>query len=900
MVRAIRGALLGVCAVALLGGGGLVLPTFAGEDLPPPRVRSVPGPAERRARPAPSRREARRRPRPGEPLPPPVVRVLKGPGAAAPGRVPPATAPSTAAARASAPPPLDDAGAALPQPTAPPPRPGGGVEAQPEDVVFEVERPGGVFRRFPDGPDREVFVMIGNPRIIGLEHTKADGTVVPPLSIKANRMVLWVDRKHFEPLRLLEDMRGTGGTGDGGRDEQVAAVESIIQEAVLGIYAEGAVELEFGDLAFRADRLHIEPSTYQALLVEPRFEGTARGAAQRGGDLRLHVRARRARLVAKGKAIFDEADVGTARASDRMELRVKTLTVEELEQETGEPTFLGFRNLSAQSYDARGTQLRGERVPLFYWGKAEFGHPSGESFPVRFKRFIYGNRSTLGRYGLIGIGGVIGSAKDPVADWTALLGGYTEKGPSVGAELEWNQPRTYGKLSTWGIYDFDGKDFDDYEPPDSFRWYVHFESRTVVGEGLVEGLQLDAEFHEFSDRGVNLEYWENEQLTHKEYESYARLRYERDTFVATLIGKWHERDFVTETTELPQLETWFTSIPLLVSSRRGEPGVDITSVSRAGYLARRFDTAVPDADYHAWRLDTDTRLNLGVDLGDVRLSGWTGLNAASYLERNDGGEDLTRTALLAGARANLQLHRAWSTQGGILQLDHLRHVIDLDVEYSGRFLDDTDPADVPFFDSGDEVIDRSAGVLRVRNRLQTRRSEGGIRDVLDLELSWLHWVDDVGPWGLEGPGEIHYQLRGEPRPGFLLVGEGRWDLGRNDFYRVSLGLGSQPHEQLAFFTGVRYIRSSATAPFVDLAWRWSDKYGVRLLEQYDFRNGENRTRVVFGRYSADHAWYFGVSLRGVDDVGVEFSFSPTIGTGGPGGRMMFNDQPDLDPWEIYP
>ena len=47
--------------------------------------------------------------------------------------------------------------------------------------------------------------------------------------------------------------------------------------------------------------------------------------------------------------------------------------------------------------------------------------------------------------------------------------------------------------------------------------------------------------------------------------------------------------------------------------------------------------------------------------------------AASYQDRTDGGEDLTRTALLAGERANLQAHRVSPTRGGPFQLDGLRH-----------------------------------------------------------------------------------------------------------------------------------------------------------------------------------------------------------------------------------
>ena len=194
--------------------------------------------------------------------------------------------------------------------------------------------------------------------------------------------------------------------------------------------------------------------------------------------------------------------------------------------------------------------------------------------------------------------------------------------------------------------------------------------------------------------------------------------------------------------------------------------------------------------------------------------------------------------------------------------------------------------------------ERTTAIVRMRNRLQTRDPDGGTRDLLDLELSWLGYMDDVGPYGIEGPGEIIYVLRGRPRRQGIVVGEGRWDLGANEFYRASIGAGVQPNDRWAVFSGFRYVRGEATAPFIDLSWRWSEKYGFRILEQYDFRNSENRTRFVFGRYSADHAWFFGASLRGTDDYGIDFRFSPTLGADRPGTLLMFNDQPPLDPWGI--
>ncbi len=796
------------------------------------------------------------------------------------------------------------------QPGAPPPRPTGDIQPRAEDIVFKVERPGGVFKRFEDGPGQDVFVMTGNPRIQGFEHTRPDGVVVPPLSLKANRMVLWVDSERFAEMGLLgADLSGDeagqeGGTTttrkkkEGGESESLEAW-TLLQEAVKGIYAEGAVELTYGTLSFRAKRVYVEPGENKALLIEPAFTGTVRGEGMRDTDLPFHVRARQARIVSAGVAIFEDADAGTSRASDRFEVRVKTLKVEEVqdlaeggavsERKPGDVTLLGFRDLSSQTYEAFDAQVRGERIPVGYWPHAELGYPDGDRYPYRISEFGYGNRTSLGRYLILGISGPIGNQRDRFATWTATLSGYTDRGPAGGGAIDWNRDWGYGHVSGWGIADYDGKDFNGYVAPETFRWMVNAESRTYLSDHW----SVDAEFHDFADEGVNLQFFENDQLTHKDYESYVRPRAEYGTFVGTLMGKWHQRDFVTETTQLPQLQLAFTSIPLRTGG--GGPSIDVSSWNRAGYLERRFAVGDPSQDYAAARLQTDTRLNVAFDAGDVRISTFGGLYAANYFERTDDAPDLTRAAFTGGARANLQLHKLYPARGGIFQLNRLRHVIDLDLEAVGIYFAEDNLAEVPYFDLTDDLEERSTGILRIRNRLQTRGRDGGTRDVIDLELSGLYYVDDVGPYGIRVPGEIDYVLRGQPRENWLIAGEGRWDVGDSELYRGSFGIGAVPNERLAVFTGIRYLRDEALAPLIDVGWRFSEKYGIRVRDIYDFRAQENNLRLVLGRYSADHAIFFGVTQIGTD-YGFKLDVTPTFGASSASGLYRFTDLPDPDPW----
>jgi hypothetical protein len=826
-------------------------------------------------------------------LPPPEVRV--------PGERPGEFVPLPPSGRREPPPRGDDGFG----PSEPPERPTGRPEPRPDDLVFEVDPRAGSVHPVPEGEDRLVVVMRGNPRLRGFAHTRPDGSRVPPFTLKANTIVAWIDRKHS---RVMDVFRGLGRNGEAApppAEDDDRDVAWVLQDAVLGLYAEGAAELVFGDLAWRSDQLYVEPRTFKALFIEPQFDGNAYGADTEGERLPLHIRARRMRVVAKGTAVFDDAQVSTDRASDAFTLEVRRLTVEELDEEmeaTGPRTdFLGFRSISAQTYRAQGTVLRGERVPLLYWPDAEFGLPEGESFPVRFKGADWGQRSSWGIFGFVGVGAPLGPSDDPILDWIVNVGGYTERGPAAWLDLLWEHRIARGRARGWGVWDFDGEDRNGFMASETYRWLVEFENRSILSDRL----SVDAEFNTFADRGVNLEFFEADQLQHKNRESYVRPRYEYETLVTTLTAKWHQRDFVTETTELPQLAIWGTSIPLYVPPTRGGPAVDLSTVTQGGYLERRFDDVLATPDYAAWRMLTDTRVNLSFDVGDLRFTSFAGTGLSSYQNRTD-GPDVNRAALLAGGNANLQIHRDWNARGGIFQLDRLRHVVDLDAGYFGRFFDTASPDEVPFFDRFEYERERSQINVRMRNRLQTRDAEsGGLRNLMDLELSYEGYMDDEGPFLQTAPGIFQAVGVGQPRRGFYLAGELLVDLDGYQVDRSFLSAGAKPLPTLAVFTGIRYVRHVSAAPIVDLSWRWSEKYGLRFLESYDFRTNENRARLVFRRHGPDHIWVFGVNQRG-DEFGVTLNFEPTIGGGprgelGVGGALSgFNDEPDLDPWGAFP
>jgi hypothetical protein len=789
-----------------------------------------------------------------------------------------------------------------------PERPDRASEPRAEDLLFEVERPGGILKRYPEGDGTAIYVMVGNPRLSGQSHQRKDGRRVEALSIKASTFVAWVDERSLPEFSRLgipgADKPGEGAPGSKkvGPDQPMA---QLFEDAVIGIYAEGDVDMAYGTLMFRANALYLEPRTYRGLLVEATFDGRLTGKGLEQTGVPVHVRARRGRLVAKGLMVFDQAEVSTNRADDRLMLRVQSLTVEQMAEEERvalepeNPALLGFRSLQTQRFRAQGIEARGERVPLGYVPYASFGTSTQEPIPMTFRRADLGNRSSLGMYAFLGLGGDLGPDGDPWGAWVLDVGGYTKRGAAGGVELSWNRKeRTTGRIRTWGVFFDAGEDRDGYDPDGQvLRGRIVAESRTMLARDLI----LDAEYSTFSDRHFNREFFEREDLTHKDYESYVRLLYRRPAWAATLTGKWHERDFVTETLEAPEAGLWGGSLPILVPGRSGGLGVDLTSVSQAGWLLKRYDDALNTDGYEAWRVGTDTRLNLGADVGDVRLSGYAGASVVDYRDRTDGGEDLTRTALLAGLRANLQLHRAFAARGGPLGLDGLRHIVDVDVGVLGRFFDSADPSEVPAFDELEEQRQSSSAVLRARNRLQTRSPGGQApRDIVDLETTFAWYVDDKAPYLQDTPWSFDWSMRGEPAANRRwMIGSEGWVDGDDGLQTLTAAVGFIPTERVEVALAYRYLKDESAAPLVQAAWRFSERYEVRVTESFNFRDEDNLFRLLFRRFSDDHVWTFGVSLRDADDVGFELDFRPAIGgaTGAP--PSAFESEVDLDPLGVF-
>lgn len=735
-------------------------------------------------------------------------------------------------------------------------------------------------------------VLVGNPRV-----------TTDDFSLKASTIVLWLDRSKspdlasfagVTPDTVTPDRGGTEGAGAasgpagsrpgtaGGAGAPTPAATSAIPEALLGIYADGAVELVTGSKSFRAHQIYIDPKTNRALLVEPRFD-TTMPFAPGEPEVPIHVRAARARILAKGFGIFDDADVSTSRANDRIELRVRTLTIEEYgEAAKNEPLFLGFRSQGAEQYTqhyvAREVTARGERLPLFYAPEIEFGGEKGiREMAGRFRGLSAGTRSSLGYYGFLAIGGKVGA--NDWLDWTLGIGGYTKRGPASTLELEWSRAKVVGKTKFFGLYDFSGEDRNDFDAGEGPRGFVEVENRWSP----TSKWRVDTELNLFSDRDVNQEFFEGDFRNHKDRETYIRPRYMTGGLAATATYGFHVRPFATETIQQPEAEVWSESVPI-GSRRSGFPAFDLSSAVRTGAMARHFDDDDDTPGYDAFRADAVERLYAPVIVGDVKLSPFVGLHGTGYYDRTDGGEDVTFGSVEAGLRANLQLHRDFGLYGGPWALDGLRSVFDIDAGFVYRTPSGVDRDEVPFFDEVEDADRDTELTLEVRHRVETRRMLDDVRrnaTLSDLRIRADFWPDEKGPYGRTGPGQVEGWLMAEVFPQKVwLTANALASFGGPEMRKSSTALLYAPTDDFSVAAGLRFIRGDVMAPWFDTYWKWNEKWALRVggIADLDRGNQSGAYRIGLLRFSDDHAIHAGVTVRDDGkDIGFYFDLMPAIG-----------------------
>lgn len=382
-----------------------------------------------------------------------------------------------------------------------------------------------------------------------LEKTTAqDGLSVATVT---GRFYLW--QKRDDQGNLIEFMADSAVIYYGGNDvalaEGATAETSIPAGAVQSIYFKGNIVMTEGPRTLRADELFYNFQTRSALAVnaEMRNFDPVRG-------IPIYIRA--AKLRAVSEEVFQAEDI-TLTTSEFYMPQVSLHASQMVLTDTTSIDARTGKRLDEGSYDAtlRGVAIKYDGTTLFKWPKlrTNFERPD---LPI--KRITAGHDSNNGA--LIQtewyLARLLGREEPAGVDSTLALDYFSERGPGVGASVEYVRDDYYGEMLGYIIHD-SGEDRlgrissrRNLEPPDETRGRFGFRHRQY----LPYDWQLTTEVSYLSDENFLESFYRSEFNNGKPQETLVYLKRLKDNWAFSFLAKPRINDFETVTEELPTLE----------------------------------------------------------------------------------------------------------------------------------------------------------------------------------------------------------------------------------------------------------------------------------------------------------------------------------------------------------
>ena len=402
---------------------------------------------------------------------------------------------------------------------------------------------------------------------------------------------------------------------------------------------------------------------------------------------------------------------------------------------------------------------------------------------------------------------------------------------------------------------------------DDERWGVD----VVHRQSLAPGLRFDAEFHEYSDRDFQYEYFEDAFYNDLEQGSFASLVKTGERSVASLTASGRINDFETHTEKLPELR-W--SVPGLPAPG----GVIVSADMSAARLRRRFDNALNIDSHDATRVRGRVELSRPFRIGTLSLRPFVGTDQAYYDDDIEGNADVARGAALYGAEASIKFFGQLAPPGED-GTGGLRHVIEPRVRYTGVSDPTHDPAELFDFDEFDDLVMSDVVTFRIDQRLQTKRPrpDGSIvtANVAALELSMDYFPTSDGRNDVNSGREwdhLKARLWARPVAALGLYAAGDFDVHQEEGVRADAGFSWNPPVDFRLKVDWRLLREDLSRGVLGseelsamLEARLSSRWLVRLSGAVEF---EENAAVEDGA----HSWSVALT-RDFHDWEVSISYS---------------------------
>ncbi|MBN1492065.1 MAG: hypothetical protein JXA69_19280 [Phycisphaerae bacterium] len=621
--------------------------------------------------------------------------------------------------------------------------------------------------------------------------------------------------------------------------------------AVAGAYLEGNVVLTMGERMIRAPQLYYDFEHDRALILDAVMRGIV---PER--DLPVYVRAKQIRQLSATEFVARKAMITTSEfhtphvhiGADRVVLTDRTPR-----DETGQIT-----GVFAGKYRASHTTMNVGGVPILYWPYSQGDFRQTEN-ALRSARFAFSDDFGVTAQAKWYLFNLLGLETPEGVDASLRTDYFSERGPAVGIDLDYQRDDHYGLLRGYYIHDTGTDNLggfrNDLEPDTQDRGRLTWRHRHF----LPKDWELTLEMSYLSDPAFLEEYFESEFDEDKEQESLVYLKKQRDNWAFTLLGQWRLMDFVTQTEHLPDAAFHLIGEPL-------GGFASVFSESHMGWARYRPDnrrlfehgrmdgTGPSDITFRGiTRNEIDAPLALGpvkvVPYATGRYGKWDG----SPFEGS-----LTQAFGSVGVRATSRIWRLFEdVQSRLLDVNGVRHIITPELT-AWASTANKDSFDLhPFDESIEGADDFSGASLAVRQRWQTKRGGPGRWRVVDWIMLRLEVAAfDNAPENDLPIGRFYWSrpensiARNHARGDFVyrisdttaVFSDANWDLTDGHMALFNLSLAVERTPRYGYFIGYRRIHeTNSNLLGFGANYQINSKHSIAFREYFDLDRGKTET-----------------------------------------------------------
>jgi len=652
---------------------------------------------------------------------------------------------------------------------------------------------------------------------------------------------------------------------------------------VEGVYLEGDIVLTSGERLIRATRLYYDFAHDRALVLD----AVVRMFAPER-DMPIYVRAGMVRQLSAREFKAADALVTTSEFyTPHYHVGAKELTVmDRREVDSLSPT---ARGAMAGTITMKHTTFNLSNIPLLYWPfiKADI---EGTETSLQGIRSGYSDNFGFEMETRWELFNVLGLTKPDEVDGTLLLDYFTERGPAIGANLDYETDDSFGLYRGYFIDD-SGKDdlngrFRDEDPDTDTRGRTTWRHR----EYLPDDWQLTFELSYVSDKNFMEEYFQAEHFNGKDQESLIYLKKQVDNWAFTAHLQYQLMDFAATTERLPDFTFRLYGEPLgNFGTWFSENRAGLVRLRPADYgLIRNLQLNEPQIESGGVvRGETRQEVESPFSVGPLRIVPFGAIRAGAWDDTPDGGGE-DRILGSYGLRGSMYAWRTYpDASNELLDINGIRHIVKFDaVAWAAH--SNLDSWELYEFDENTEGVNEIDGVsLGIRQRWQTKRGGPGqerIVDLLTFDLEFGAFNDatpDEFPNGFVSPTRPENSVSRNYMSSSLIyrindttevVSEMNFDLNDASINNLAVTYGVERTPRLSYLIGYRYVGDiDSNLLGAGLNYRISEKYIVAVREEFDLERGET-VEFDIGLIRKFPRWYVSITFA-VDEVKDDFSVS---------------------------